>query len=442
MSKELKRLVERAAALFAALALGTFVTIMQVLSPAVAHAFPTGGQVQNRAIYMSNSTPNLASQSYLVTFKPATTATIKGIVVDFCSDSPIIGDTCTAPTAFTVGTPTVTTTSVTAGTNSPVTATGIGGSFTAASLNSGRTLTLSDSTGVSLTSGTQYDFTLTTAHNPSTLGTFYARLITYTDVTAVTSDFANYTATTPGSSATTKDYGGFALSTATNISVTARVQESLVFCTSGPLDQTTNITVNPMNNSSAPDDCTGATAPSLTLGHDPGTGTKILDNTHVDAAYAFTQTSSNAANGVAIRMHATNTCGGLSKDGGTTCDIPAVTGTTASTFTAGTANFFGLGVLNAVTTTGVASSSGTLPADSNYNNGTNITPSVQDPNMAFGMDDTANSGVTSTYGDKIASGTAPVSQVNNTLLFGATAALTVPAGIYTAQESLIATGTF
>jgi len=49
-------MVERAAAAFTALALGVGITITSLLTPAVAHAFPTGGQVQSRGLYMSNST--------------------------------------------------------------------------------------------------------------------------------------------------------------------------------------------------------------------------------------------------------------------------------------------------------------------------------------------------------------------------------------------------
>jgi hypothetical protein len=55
---------------------------------------------------------------------------------------------------------------------------------------------------------------------------------------------------------------------------------------------------------------------------------------------------------------------------------------------------------------------------------------------------TVGDNVTTTYGDTIMSCAGPVSQVNNHLVFAATASLTTQAGIYTGNEVLIATGTF
>jgi hypothetical protein len=50
--------------------------------------------------------------------------------------------------------------------------------------------------------------------------------------------------------------------------------------------------------------------------------------------------------------------------------------------------------------------------------------------------------VTSTFGSTVASSTGPVYHFDNEYQFAATAALTTPAGIYSANMSLIATGTF
>jgi len=433
MTKDIKRLVERATAAFAALALGSGLTIASLLSPAVAHAFPTGGQVQSRALYMSNSTPSATGQSYLVTFKPANTTAIKGIIVDFCSTSPIIGDTCTAPTGFSISaSPTVSTAAQTAGTNSPVSTTAIpGGAWTAASINSNRALKLTNATNsTAMVTTNLYGLVISTVTNPSTLGTFYARIITYTSDTG---DIAGYATpgdgTAPGST-DALDYGGYALSTALNVSVTAKVQESLSFCTSA---------VDLSGSSS--NTCASATNPALTLGHGtPAPG--ILDNTAVDGASAYTQASTNASAGLAIRMHATNACAnaGLSTDGGTTCNITGKDNTVAASVTAGT-TFFGLFVAPSTLTASTPTSTGTITPDGNYNPG-GTTAIAAAASNSYGMDNTANSGVTSTYGDLIASSTTPVSQVNNQLMFAATAGLTVPAGIYTGSESLVATGTF
>lgn len=445
MSKEIKRLVERAVAAFTVLALGTGITITSLLSPAVAHAFPTGGQVQSRAIYMSNSTP-AAAASYLVSWKPANTTALQGVIVDFCSTSPIIGDTCSSPDSaagsptFTVGaTPTIDYSTTTMPDGSTAT-TGLPGTWTASSLNSGRTLklvTTGAATSGALSTSTIYNFKITSMVNPALVSgkpvTFYARIITYTSNSG---DIASYTAATPGST-DALDYGGFALSTASNITVTAKVQESLTFCTSA-------LNLTDVGNTGTNNNCTFATAPVLTLGHGtPAPG--ILDNTAVDSATAYTQASTNASNGLVIRMHATNSCAnaGLSSNGGSTCNITGLDNTTATgapgAVAAGT-TFFGLFVSASATTVSAPTSTGTITPDGNYNDGTN-TNEAAPATVHYGMDNTAG-GVTSTYGDKIASSTGPVSQVNNHLMFAATAGLTVPAGIYTGQESLIATGTF
>jgi len=445
MSKEVKRMVERAIAAFTALAFGTGLTIFSLLTPAIAHAFPVGGQVQSRAIYMSTAQPNTGA-TYMVTFKPASTTAIDGVVVDFCSTSPIIGDTCTKPANFSVGTPTVAFTSHTAGTNSPVSTTALPGTWASAtSANTNRTLKFKTSSGDSgaLSTSTLYSFDITTINNPSTTGTFYARIITFT-ANGVGSDYANYADTTPGST-DALDYGGFALSTVSNITITAKVQEALTFCASGPVDSTHLVDPLDGNNTGVGggSSCAAATTPALTLGHgSPAPG--VLDNTAVDRMAAYTQASTNASGGVSIRMHALNTCAnaGLSSNGGSTCNIngmPTTSGIPAQVMTAGT-TAFGLFVSDSATTTGVATSSGTITPNTNYHDSGHTNEGTGD--LYYGMNQTANSGVISTYGDLIASSSAPVSQINNDLVFAATAGLTVPAGIYTGSESLIATGTF
>lgn len=392
-------IVRRSFLVAAALALSVSCLAMFKTQPVL--AFPTGGQVQSRAIYMTSSTPSASSVKYLVTFKPASTTSIKGIILDFCSGSPIIGEsTCSAPTSFSIGTPTVTFASTSTGSGDPVTSTALPGSWTAASLNSGRTLKLTAAAGSgSLSTSTLYNFAITTVTNPSTTGTFYARIITYTSDTG---DIASYAPGTEGST-DALDYGGIALSTASAISITAKVQETLTFCVS----------------KAAPGNgCTSTTTPTLTLGHgSPAT----LDTTLVDTDTAYTQISSNATSGVVVNLKVTSStaCAGLSKDSGSTCGIPAI-GSFAA-MTAGTAAF-GLNVANG------SGGSGTVTANSNY--GTT--------SGSYGM----RNATFSTYGDAIESSSAPTANVNSLLTYAATASATTSAGIYTATHSLIATGTF
>jgi hypothetical protein len=169
----------------------------------------------------------------------------------------------------------------------------------------------------------------------------------------------------------------------------------------------------------------------LTIGH--GTPTKILDGSAVDTAAAYMQTSTNAQAGAAIRMKNANTCGGLSDDGGTTCGIPPSTAGFIATATGSSTGNAAYGLNVADNTDGI----GTMAADSPYSTST---PSTYAMDYVVG----GATGVTSTYGSEVAdsSGTGPVSNVDNTLTFAATAANTTPAGIYTANMLLIATGTF
>lgn len=345
----------------------------------------SAAQVTTRSIKMSSSTAGASALSYQVVFSPGTTTTVGGIVVDFCDNDPIIGDTsCTVPTGFTVsGSPAITANG------------GMGTGWTAASANSGQVLKLSNTTPQSLSTATPVDFTITTVTNPTTANhSFYARIVTF-DTSA---NMANYTVsgtTRAASFAGMVDYGGIALSTATPINITARVMESLAFC---------------VYKTTCGDD------PSMTIGH--GTNT-ILDATAVDTGNAKFSISTNAQSGAAIRWK-----GDYLKSGANS--IPSVGSasgnTTPSTITAGT-SAFGL----AVTTLGTNIS---LTGYSTYGgNGTST----------FGM---YTAGVTGTYGDQIASLTGPTNSSVTTVTFGATASNTTPAGIYTATEQLIATGSF
>jgi hypothetical protein len=212
--------------------------------------------------------------------------------------------------------------------------------------------------------------------------------------------------TNPSSGGTVFDFGGVALSTANVISVTAKVQETLTFCVS---------------QASPGAACSGTSTPTVTLGHgSPAVIDSSVTDTNASVTPTYMQITTNASGGAIVRMKSNNACAGLSSDGGTTCAIPPVGGTTASTIPAGTAKF-GLTV-----GTG-AGGTGALTPDANYT--TN-----------YGMD---TSGVTSTYGDPIAAtASAPATNMTSQLTFGATASPTTQAGVYTANLQLIATGTF
>ena len=337
----------------------------------------SAAQITTRSIQMSSSNASATNTTYLISFTTATAAVLKSIVVDFCDNTPIIGDaTCTAPGGFTVGTPTATVT----GLPSP-------GSWTAASANTGRTLTLTNASNVtSVGASTAVTITLTTATNPNSDNhSFYARVLTY-----VNSSGANSAATyAPGSEGTYNDYGGIAMSTGKVINITARVMESLAFC---------------VYNTTCGDD------PSMTIGH--GTNT-ILDATAVDTKTAKFSISTNAQTGADIRLK-----GGTLTSGSNTI---AAHGGTAGTMTAGTADF-GL----------YLSSLGSVTATSPYSSTAGN----------YALDTNASTGTTSTYGQKFADLSGPVNNSVTTITYGATASNTTPAGIYTTAHQLIATGKF
>jgi hypothetical protein len=341
------------------------------------------GQVSSRSIQMSTSTTGTAS--YQVGFTE-TTSSIKNIVIDFCSSagSPLYGGACTIPTGFS------------AASASFANITGLSGWTISPGANH---VTISSAT---VNSASGISFTLGNITNPTTTGTFYARIYTYA---AQTNDYVSVT--NPSSGSTVFDFGGIALSTANVINVTAKVQETMTFCVS---------------QASPGAACSGATTPTVTLGHgSPAVIDSSVVDTNASVTPTYMQITTNASGGAVIRMKTNNACAGLSSDGGTTCPIPPIGGTGTAAITAGTAKF-GMFV-----GTG-AGGTGTLTPDANYTG----------PN--YGME-TAN--VTSTYGDPIASTvSAPTANMTSQLTFGATASPGTQAGVYTANLQLIATGTY
>jgi len=455
---EMKRLISRAGALFAALALGSIMAVTSLLLPAAASADTSvsdGGQVQTRSIEMSTSEPG-ATAKYDVTFTSSSqavsdAAAIKNIVIEFCAgdSSPIIGDsTCNAPTGFDASGVSLVNNPDGAAISNLASVSGwtVGATTQVVKLTGASAVTLSSTVKT-------FNFELDGIVNPDQpnytggTGSFYARVVTYTSAQS-----AGFTSYAPGNEGTYEDYGGFALSTASVISITAKVQETLTFCMSGPV---AGGTANPLDGTDTNGDknCdatnTAITAPNLTIGH--GGLVKTIDNSQIDTASAFMQLSTNATHGAIIRMHSSNSCtnGGLSADGGADCSVPGV-GATAGQLAAAVPNTgganFGLFVGAGYTTTGVAASTGVITPSATYNDGTGTLTNLPVPapgDIHFGMDNNTTTGVESAYGNQIAStGGAPCNTVNSQLVFGAIASLTTPAGIYQANESLIATGTF
>ncbi len=332
----------------------------------------------SRSIKMSTSQPSATGVTYSVSFKADQAYTLKTLIVDFCANSPLIGQTCSAPAGFTVGaTPTVI--------NFQQNGVAVAGSWTAASQNSGRTLSFSNATGVSVAAGDNLTLDLTTVTNPNSVTSFYARMLTYDVTSPAYSDV---------STAVFRETGSVALSTANNIGFTFQVPESLSFC----VYKTT---------------C--GDTPALTLGH--GTN-KVLDSSVIDTDTAQFSIATNALNGVAIMARGTS----LKTSSYTIAPINGGSGVQAA-MVAGT-EAFGLKV--SPTTGSIAATAAYADTGGNsYTFDNNMVP------PSTGSAIIANQ---ATPG--------PLSSTVMTVTFGATASSTTPANVYTAIISLIAVATF
>ncbi len=431
MKIKFDRLVRRSYVLIGLIFVG-LCSILPLLTQQ-AYATGSGALLEPRSITMSSAVPGAANVKYIlsVNIVTAESAGSGALIVDFCSDTPIIGATCAYNAGVTV--PAVGSATASTGTIND-------GTGACASTYKGSTIFLG---GLTLTAGT-FTVTFSGITNPSgTAGSFYARILTYGSTPACTV----YTPASSSGGATTTgsyvDWGGAALSTVQTLSLTATVMETLTFCDSG--GTITN--------------CGTTSTPSLILGR--GTP-QTISASNVDGGLLYTQISTNALNGVGVALKVTSstTCSGLSMNGGSTCGIPAKTvgasAPTAGAITSGTAAIgmcveAGSGITAQVPYNGSCSG-----VSGNYNvTGAGSTTDT------FGLNDSTSGTSTSfgstwigtwgtwandtpfyTYGSLIFTSSAPLNSINDPLEFATTAANTTPAGIYTANYTLIATGSF
>lgn len=347
-----------------------FALVAATLLPTLASA----AALTERSIQLSSSTAGAKSVTYTVNFTATTAAT--AFTVEFCSNSSLPSDACTAPAGFDATTAASTTTGFTTVTGSTNSITDTGTIAAAANIS----------------------VAFTGINNPSAAGTLYARINT-----------------------TGGDNGGVAMNINDGLNVSGSVMESMTFCASG-----TSLAA------AGGQSCTGATDPSLKLGQVVGS-TVALDANHISTGTVYTQLSTNAQHGAVISIKSGSlTCGGLLLAGDSTdCYIPATNVTDLAIGTAG----IGLKTGTSAATAGVTGTTGTLEpvTASGYNSTT------------YRLNYAANNstGVTSTYGDPILdTASAPANSMNMPLTFGAAVSNTTPAGNYSADYSMIATGTF
>lgn len=390
----------RAGSLFAVAAL-----VLATITPGLVPSFASAAQLLERSVALTSATINSTAVGYTVKFTPDNAADV--VVIDFCQNSPLIGAACTAPTGF---------------------------SAAAATSSSGTITPATNSVKVVLTAPLDDDaentVILGNITNPTVSGPLYARIVTYT-----TANEDEYQSATNLGEYT--DDGGAAIMITDEINVSGAVLESLSFCVAGPTADTDPGNEGEFLPTEIGDNCTatianpgGLPAPTLRLGERVGSA-YALSSTDVSEGNLYTQISTNAASGAVVSLKSDATgCGGLLRIGSgagspTNCDIaPAL----ATNITDGQAKF-GL-----KTNTPGVSGTGTINPIGNYNPTT----------FALNYNSVDQSdGVTSPYGDPIFNtNSAPISNKNLALTFGASVAPNTPAGLYSANLSLIATGKF
>jgi hypothetical protein len=363
------------------------------------------GSPTERMVQMSSSANGATGVTYKIKFKAGTASPIAGIVVDFCSTTPIIGDTCSLPTTFSIGaSPTVT----------PVSA-NIATGWTAASANTNRTLIFTKTSGtITPAVGDILELDLTGVVNPATTNaTFYARILTYPSSATA----SGYSATAVGSPV---DAGGAALSTAAQIIVTAKVQERLLFC---------------VYTTGTGNDCTSKSGSTVTLGDTNGvldpTGPYVSKNTK----YSVT---TNASGGAIIRLKgATLTSGSNTIDANLT---PAASSAGTEQFGVCVYQSAGSGMLIDTLYDGdLAGATSTACTGTAQSAGTGTTGGGNSADFVFDTNGTDGTG--SLYGDTLANkpagdySTATIAMLGNI-------SNTTEAGIYTSTLTFIATGTY
>lgn len=384
----LKRANRRVGSLFAVAAL-----LLATITPGLVPAFASAAQVTERSVALSTFSKGADNVTYTVNFTAAQAA--GAFVVEFCSNSPLIEASCTIPTGLSVVGPSTST-----------------GTWTVQETTDapGNALVATDP----ISASEVVSVAIAGIDNPDNAGTVYARIVTYdTEANALA-----YVSNNLGTG--NVDEGGAAFSITDTVGVSGAVLESMTFCVAANLITNGN--------------CTNASSfgtPTLELGE--GTGdVKALSSTATSTGSIYAQLSTNAAGGAVVNLKSSTTgCGGLVRVGPTNCDItPSGDG-----IAPGDAEF-GAQIADATDPSSGASPSGNLrPAGDS--------PFYSDSIFKLNYVGGDASGITGPYGDPFFdSDDLPVSDKNVQITFGARVTNQTPAGLYSADLSLIATGKF
>ncbi len=402
---------QRATAAIIAVAFAVAIVLPVIIGTSSVSALP----FTERKITIGSSEAGRDDTIYTANFKPGTTGAVLGFVIEFCSNSPLIGQTCTAPAALDTNEATITVTGWTVHANTDA-----------------NTLIITRGAGT-YTAGVAETITLGTGaanngiDNPSATGSYYARLLSYTTAAGA----QGYTDTAPNSPV---DSGGVALSTANQLTITAQVQEQLTFCVG---------TIN----GAAPADCTGLTGTAVNLGTisaGAASITPVVTGSGGNNVNGAAMVSTNAGFGVVVTYYAEQGAGtnhqGALRVSGATCNAgsiqtdPCFRSPASQTAFDGAspAENFGLTVSTIDTSSGTTTN---LVRNANYDgDGTSA------QGFAWRED-----GLTDTLASS-AAGAQPENRVTDEemllLRFAARSASTTPTGIYTVVSTYIATSTY
>lgn len=389
-------------------------TAMALLASSILPAMLFGStaqaaQLTSRSLTMTNSKVGAQSPSatYTLTFTHATSFTSKGYAVFFCT-SALINTTCTAPTglALTAATQNINSTSYTVG-------------------GSGNGWNFNNATGVAVTAGsTSSSIVFTVTSNPTTAGTYYARVTTYSSETVASG------ITSATSLGAYTDNGSVAFAATNDLTVNGIVTETLDFCVGAAANGAGASTA-------AIQTCATAgfsSAATVGLGVIGSTLTKTPNGTSnggTDTNGAFL-IRTNAVNGATVGYKSNqNVSSGTLKITGATCSgsvkTDACINAAGTTQTALSSEGFGMTLtqrLSPDSKTGSGTSN--LTFDAQYDNS---------PSDQFAWD------ASGSY-DQIASSSTVMDYELAIMTFGALVSPTTPSGAYTVSANFVATATY
>lgn len=390
----LKSANRRVGSLFAVAAL-----VLATVTPGLVPAFASAAQLSERSVALSSSSAGMDGVSYDVGF--TTEDDFSAVVLDFCNDTPLIGAACSAPAGFSV-----------TGATTPTSNYSV---YTTGAADDANTIVLANSGTV--TAGAT-DVQIAGVSNPDNAGPLYVRIVTYDTNTNAGAYVSN---AQPGTGSI--DQGSAAASITDTVGVSGAVLETMTFCVAGNVINLENCTTT--------DNGGVLTAPTVQLGEGTGVN-RALTSGALSEGSIFSQISTNAAGGAVVNLKSSAlSCGGLVRAGApSSCDIaPAL----AAGFSQGEAKF-GVQVAGATDPTGETAGTYRAYSDTPY-----YSDSVFKLNYIVGN----ATGITSPYGDPLLdTDDAPVSNKNVEITFGASVSNQTPAGLYSTDLSLIATGKF